>query len=239
LSKTQRSAGKKPKPLKSGAASARNRGKRLSPRPGPGRPTAARVEAINRAILTAAYNQFLKSGYQDTQMEAVAAAAGISKRTLYDRYPNRYELLKAVVAEQTVIWTPDTAHDASDSSPDLRQRLKQRARRAMEYCCSGEYEKTFALFMGCPPMDDLRRVRYEVGHKRMSQVIASEILDLSPDLAMRPQAALQLAEMLMAMLYGWWTAHFGVRNITREEAQAYADHTVDVLFDGRSSWANA
>ena len=242
MSNHQHSTGKKPK-SKAGAAPTRKRSKRSSSKPGPGRPTAARVEAINRAVLDEAHNQFWELGYTNTQMEAIADAVGISKRTLYDRYPNKFALVTAVVAEGTVfwtkIWTKDAAPDVNDSSTDLRKRLKQRARRAMEYCCSGEYERSERFWRSCPPIEDLWRMRYDLGHKRMAQIIANDITDLSADQTIKLPAALQLAEMLMAMLYGWWEAHHGVRRVTREEAQAYADHAVDVLFEGRSAWGGA
>jgi hypothetical protein len=42
--------------------------------------------------------------------------------------------------------------------------------------------------------------------------------------------------MLMAMLTGWYDAHARVREVTLEEAKAYADHAVDVIFQGRAAW---
>jgi TetR/AcrR family transcriptional repressor of mexJK operon len=211
----------------------------VAKKPGPGRPTAARVEAINRAILALANDEFLKAGYENTQMEAIAKAAGVSKRTLYDRYPNKYALLKAVVADRVAAWPESWERDEGDKSPDLRKRLKQRAHGIMKFCCSGEFERVQRFFTGSPSMDELRRMFYEFGHRRMVQAIAQEILERSPEPPVPAQSALNLAEMLMGMLHGWWLAHLGVRRITRKEAQAYADHAVDVLLDGRASWAGA
>jgi hypothetical protein len=52
-----------------------------------------------------------------------------------------------------------------------------------------------------------------------------------------PQAAIRIAEMFMGMLYGWWRARQEVQRVTQEEAFAYADYAVDVLFEGRAAWA--
>ena len=237
--KQKRSSGTKPKALKSSGKPTHKRAKRKQAKPGPGRPTAGRAEAIDQAILAEAYNLFWSLGYPDTQMEAVAAAVGISKRTLYDRYPNKIALLTAALTQQTVIWAEQPELDFRVSSLDLRTRLRQRAYIAIDFCYSGEYERSLRLMRSCPPIDELRRMYYERGHKRFAEVISHEIMEVTPELSERPKAALMLAEMLMSMLYGWWESHLGVRQITLEEAKAYADHAVDVLLGGRSAWANA
>jgi TetR/AcrR family transcriptional regulator, mexJK operon transcriptional repressor len=128
--------------------------------------------------------------------------------------------------------------DLRVSSPDLRTRLRQRAHIAIEFCCSGEYERSLRLMRSCPPLGELRQMYYERGHKRFAEVISHEIMEVAPELTDKPKAALMLAEMLMSALYGWWESHLGVRHIALEEAKAYADHAVDVLLGGRASWAN-
>jgi AcrR family transcriptional regulator len=236
--KLKRSSGTKPKALKASEKPTQKRAKRKPVKPGPGRPTAGRAKAIDQAILDEAYNLFWSLGYPDTQMEAVALAVGISKRTLYDRYPNKVALLTAVLMQQTVIWAEHPASDFRSSSLDLPSRLRQRAYIAVEYCCSGEYERSLRLMRSCPPIDEIRKMYYERGHKRFAEIISHEIMEVTPELSQRPKAALTLAEMLMSVLYGWWESHLGVRKITLKEAKAYADHAVDVLLSGRAAWTN-
>jgi TetR/AcrR family transcriptional repressor of mexJK operon len=214
-----------------------NSRRRAPAKPRPGRPTAARVEAINTAILVEARNEFRNSGYDAARMEVIAEAAGVSKGTLYDRYPSKAALLRAVIAERVATWSDEWEPDGAPIAADLRQRLKQRARRLMEYYCSGKLELLERLFTGGHSMDELRRMRYEVGHKRTIHVIAQDIVDRTPNQPIQPRAAMQLAEMLMGTLYGWWRMHQEVRRVTREEGLAYADYAVDVLFDGCSAWS--
>jgi len=210
--------------------------RRASAKPGPGRPTAARVEAINRALLAVAREELVKSGYEAARMETIAAAAGVSKGTLYDRYPTKEALLRAVIADRVATWSEDWEPEGSAIPSDLRLRLKHRARRLMEYNCSGKLEELERLFAGAPSMDELRRMRYDVGHKRIVQVIAQDIIDGTRDQSIEPRTATRVAEMLISMLYGWWRMHQEIRRVTREEAVAYVDYAVDVLFDGRSVW---
>jgi AcrR family transcriptional regulator len=57
-----------------------------------------RKEARPQELLDAALALFVKKGFAATKAEEVAAAAGVSKGTLYLYYPSKEELLKAVIA---------------------------------------------------------------------------------------------------------------------------------------------
>jgi AcrR family transcriptional regulator len=62
-----------------------------------GRPKAADVEKLNGNILSAAGKLFLERGFDATSMDAIAAQARISKRTLYSRYEDKSALFNAVI----------------------------------------------------------------------------------------------------------------------------------------------
>ncbi len=57
-------------------------------------------------ILEAATTLFLRDGYGVTSLEAVAAAAGVSKRTLYARFSGKAALLQVVVERLLARWLP-------------------------------------------------------------------------------------------------------------------------------------
>ncbi|MCP2316176.1 transcriptional regulator, TetR family [Nocardia amikacinitolerans] len=61
-------------------------------------PTGKRAERSRQAILTAARELFIRSGF-DTGMDAIAAAAGVSKVTVYNHFPSKEELFTEVVGE--------------------------------------------------------------------------------------------------------------------------------------------
>lgn len=70
--------------------------------------------ALKRAaILTAARKLFLTDGFERTSMDAIAAEATVSKRTVYDYYGDKRTLLLAVVeqAMQALSSTVDAAID--------------------------------------------------------------------------------------------------------------------------------
>ena len=62
-----------------------------APRP-PGRP---RSEAADEAILEATVALYGDHGFEGLSMDAVAARAGVSKATIYRRYPSKVELVMA------------------------------------------------------------------------------------------------------------------------------------------------
>jgi AcrR family transcriptional regulator len=74
----------------------RHRPARRKARPG-GRPSRAASLELRDRILEAATELFLTEGYGATSIEAVAARAGVSKRTFYHRFDDKAALFDAVV----------------------------------------------------------------------------------------------------------------------------------------------
>jgi TetR/AcrR family transcriptional regulator, mexJK operon transcriptional repressor len=64
-----------------------------------GRPSRADALQLRQRILAAATELFLAEGYGSTSIEAVAARAGVSKRTFYHRFDDKAALFAAVVHE--------------------------------------------------------------------------------------------------------------------------------------------
>jgi AcrR family transcriptional regulator len=78
---------------------------------GRGRP---RSVAHDDAILDAAVALLAEHGYTRLSMEGVAAAAGVSKPTLYLRYPGKAELVAAAFARLRVDAAPPLTGDLRD-----------------------------------------------------------------------------------------------------------------------------
>ncbi|PWC45797.1 TetR/AcrR family transcriptional regulator [Azospirillum sp. TSO22-1] len=57
-----------------------------------------RGEAKRRSVVEAATRAFLSEGYGAASMDAIAAEAGASKRTVYNHFPSKRDLFRAVVA---------------------------------------------------------------------------------------------------------------------------------------------
>jgi AcrR family transcriptional regulator len=62
-----------------------------------GRPTREQAQARHAELLDTALDMFLENGFQLTTMEGVAAAMGMTKRTIYARYEDKAALFLATV----------------------------------------------------------------------------------------------------------------------------------------------
>jgi AcrR family transcriptional regulator len=87
-----------------------------------GRPTQAEAKKLHQNLRKAAVATFVKHGYDGTSMDAIAKAAGITRRTLYARYPD-----KRAVFLDVIPWalTRRTERDATHEldGDDLRGAL--------------------------------------------------------------------------------------------------------------------
>lgn len=96
--------------------------KAASPERRGGRPTQAEAAALHHRLREAAVKTFLENGYDATTMVAIADAAGITKPTLYARYPDKRAVFLDVIpwafSRAVQIDTPNTPEDE-----DLRTAL--------------------------------------------------------------------------------------------------------------------
>jgi AcrR family transcriptional regulator len=207
------------------------------PRPRAGRPTAARVEAIDRDILEAAQQIFDTHGFEAASMEAIAAAAQVSKSTLYSRYPAKEALLQAVVKARIADWQAERDRGRSPMPGDFKQRLAFHARGLME-SLSWEGVRAFdrVLRDASGPARDLAMALYETAYVQAVEDLTQEIVQGVKDYPTPPRDPARVAEMLIAMINGWHAVRTMIRPVTADEANTYAEHAVDVLFAGRSAW---
>ena len=90
---------------------------------GRGRPQARPDEVTRRLIHEAAQQEFLESGYAATCMEAVAARAGVSTKTLYRLIPTKAALFEGMVTARLDEFFAGIVADVVDS-PDLASALE-------------------------------------------------------------------------------------------------------------------
>lgn len=102
-----------------------------------GRPTQAESKALRQQLREAAVRTFLDNGYDGTTMEAIAEAAGITKRTLYARYPDkRAVFLDAIPWAFTRAVDNETVSRVKDG--DLRAALIAFGRGALKHVLDPE-----------------------------------------------------------------------------------------------------
>jgi AcrR family transcriptional regulator len=79
-----------------------------------GRPTLSESNRLGESLRSAALDVFLERGFDGATMEAIAQAAGVTKRTLYGRYPDKRTLFVAVVSWATAHWEDEIPDGVSD-----------------------------------------------------------------------------------------------------------------------------
>jgi TetR/AcrR family transcriptional repressor of mexJK operon len=86
-----------------------------------------------RAIIDAATTAFVGLGYRGTRLDGVAAAAGVSKQTVYQHFGDKQRLFRELIAD-TVQAASDPVHEEvrrlADSG-DLERDLRDLARRLL------------------------------------------------------------------------------------------------------------
>lgn len=202
-----------------------------------GRPTAARVEAINTAILDVAREQFLTVGVEAAAMETIATEANISKGTLYARYPTKESLVRAVVEDRIIAFGVASDTRLGPKPKDFKDRLRYFARAIVGSMLTEDLRALQRVIAtGGETGGEMARALHEAGHKIAIAGLLEEIRDGTRDYPVPPRNPERVAEMFLAILFGWYDAHHRVREISTEEALTYADHAVDVLFAGRGDW---
>ena len=80
-----------------------------------------------KAIVLAAIAEFREHGFSGTSMDRVAAAADVSKRTVYNHFPSKDELFEAILDH---LW--DRSHSLADVAYDAARPLRAQLLAVLE-----------------------------------------------------------------------------------------------------------
>jgi AcrR family transcriptional regulator len=97
-------------------------------------PQRRRGEALEKALLEAAWAELSERGYDDLTIDGVATRAGTSRAVLYRRWPSKQELMLATLVHHVktdFVVAPDTGSLRGDVIGLLRLANKLRVRLAM------------------------------------------------------------------------------------------------------------
>ncbi|MEX5586202.1 TetR/AcrR family transcriptional regulator [Pseudomonas urmiensis] len=131
---------------------------------GPGRP---KDLAKREAILEAAKALFLSLGYANTSMDAVAAAAGVSKLTVYSHFTDKQTLFGSAVMATCQTQLPELIFELPDCVP-LDQVLLNIARGFQALISSDESVKLSRLIIALGSQDPgFGQFFYEAGPKQV------------------------------------------------------------------------
>lgn len=103
-----------------------------------GRPTREEAKKRDDQLKRAAYRLFLEKGFDAVTMEAIAVAAGITKRTLYYKYSDKSQLFSVVLRDMKFAWPTDEMDLLANKQLTLIKKLSLAADTLMEQVLNPE-----------------------------------------------------------------------------------------------------
>jgi TetR/AcrR family transcriptional repressor of mexJK operon len=135
-----------------------------------------------RAIIEAATAAFLEHGYRGTSMDAVAAAAGVSKQTVYQHFGDKQRLFHELI-QATVQAASDPVHDEVrrlTGGGQLEDDLRDLARRLLTLVVQPTMLRLRRLVIAeARRFPELGRVFYEQGPGRTIATLADTFAALT------------------------------------------------------------
>ena len=116
-----------------------------------GRPTREDAAALGERIVAVATELFLSHGFGATSIEAVAAAAGVSKRTFYHRFRDKPDLFRAVVRQLIARWAAPYESELVAGAAPIADTLVLAARRILAAALSPEALQLYRLLIAEAP----------------------------------------------------------------------------------------
>ncbi|GLV26834.1 TetR/AcrR family transcriptional regulator [Sphingobium sp. Cam5-1] len=202
-----------------------------------GRPDAKQVAAIDRAILATATQMFLELGYDGVAMENIAAATGVSKGTLYARYPSKEALFTTVIHDRVKQWSLISARQDHRLTDDIAERLHHHAQMIARSLLQQEVHAFQLLTLANRErFPELARAMYEAGYLYIVRLISDDISQAAARDGIPARDPSAIARQLVAAITGWELQESSAGPIVEAELLAAARKTVDLLMAARESW---
>ncbi len=154
---------------RTGAAAAR---RAISPR---SRAAHLGPERRRPLVLDAAFGLFREHGYEATSMEAIAAAAGVTKPVVYDCYPSKEDLFNALLQREEQRVLSEIAAAIPDTDTEEEGDLEQSFVRALTAFLRGVAAAPDAyrvIFLGEGGVNAAVAERVRRGRERQVEAIA-------------------------------------------------------------------
>jgi TetR/AcrR family transcriptional repressor of mexJK operon len=135
-----------------------------------------------RAILDAATEAFLEQGYGGTSMDSIAAAAGVSKQTVYQHFGDKQRLFRELI-QATVQAASDPVYDEARRLADsgqIEDDLRDLARRLLALVMQPTMLRLRRLVIAeARRFPELGRVFYDQGPGRTITTLAETFAELA------------------------------------------------------------
>ncbi len=209
-----------------------------------GRPSREAAAQLGERILDAAMELMLEQGYGATSIEAVAARAGVSKRTFYHRFADKAALVQAVVARVVERARPPLAprpaqpgqapEQQAEGVEALRQSLHEFGTHTLRAALSPQVLALYRLIVGESHRfpDLLRAVALSGGRAQAVRTLVETMRRHLPQLA--PAQAEFASQQFLQMLVSLPQLRaMGIGDAMSEsDCDQWVTQTVDLLLQG-------
>ena len=201
-----------------------------------GRPSAARVDAIDRAIIEVAREQFFADGFDAVAMEQVAALARVSKGTLYARHPSKEDLFKAVLGAMIADWSRAASKQDDLLSDAIEQRLRHHARTIAAAMQQPDVQAVHRLMTGLGGrFPDLANAFYQSGFLYIVNLIERDLEDWAGREGRSLRDPGSVARTLVSSIYGFQLQLQGLDH-PQESLTAFSERLVDLIMAAQAAW---
>lgn len=197
-----------------------------------GRPTKQQIEAIEKTILRIAREFFLRDGYANTAMDAIAYEMSISKGTLYSRYPSKSDLFTAVAVDRLTYWR-SISHDDFGDAVDPLTCLRKFGKALLSRMQQAEVAAFDHLIMS----EALRFPELAISFNRDGYGHAIDLLAENLKRMAKPtKDPTSVATMFIDGLMGWWRRESIVRPLSPDEISRQVERHAEVIMGGYEVW---
>ncbi|MCG8316397.1 MAG: TetR/AcrR family transcriptional regulator [Pseudomonadales bacterium] len=203
----------------------------------PGRPTQEDIADIEEKLLAVALQEFQVHGYGAASMTRIVTTAGMSKTTLYSRYPSKEHLFRAILKKQIQRYSPWASLDVDSAAPNLERGLKNYANRTLELSLKNDEVAVNHLIYTeinrFPELGEAAAERTAMGIERVAEFIrkCSQAENMP---CKDPQG---IAEVFIHMLRGWYiNVMLSNREVTEKQRKQWVNRAVKSLMLAREDW---
>ncbi|CAN7287689.1 TetR family transcriptional regulator [Phenylobacterium sp. LjRoot225] len=210
---------------------------RSNPRRGRGRLRVQDARELEAQLIAAAQDAFTIHGYGATSMAALARSAGVSKTTLYAKFPTKAALFRAIIDQQLDRAYGAVQETAGDAPKTLPGRLRHLAEQTLQAASLPENLKINRLIdweaPRFPELAEIARVRGRLGIEHIASYIREfAAKDQVP--CRDPEGAAAIFNFMIRGLY--YDIQIGVRSPSPEELRAMIAKIVAAFLASRSTW---
>ena len=205
-------------------------------KPRVGRPRRGTESARTDVLIAAATRVFLRDGYGSTSIDKVAGEAGVSTRTIYERFKNKGDLLGAVISRlverdmETVLATEELERlEPRQALTTIGEVITGRAcnpdSAALFRICAAEshrFPELAAKMRGSAKA----RVDDAIANYLRRQTLRGTLSLSDPDRAGTLFLQMVCAELHECLLFG------SVEDMAKIDSDAHLKHVVDIFLNG-------